>query len=166
METKKIVYTALFAALICALTMFPTFPIPVFTGAYIHLGDALIILAVLFIGKYAVLSAAVGSTLADLLLGAVNYAPATFFIKALMALSVLILFYRKKNVISFLLAAFVAEVIMLGGYFLYESILYGFSVAISSLAFGTIQGVSAIIISFVIYIIIKDSKFFNRFKIN
>ena len=157
-KTKKIVTTSIFSALICVLTMFPRFPVPLTMGGYIHLGDALILLAVYFIGIYAVPAAAIGSALADILSGYFVYAPATFAIKALMALAAYYIFRIKGNQISFLIAAFVAEIVMSAGYFLFEICIYGFTAAVVSLPYNFIQAAGGIVLGFVFYYVSKKSK--------
>ena len=74
-NTKKLVLAALFAALACAATM--VIRIPTFgTGGYIHPGDAIVILAGIFLGPvYGGLAAGIGSAMADLLGGYFLYVP-------------------------------------------------------------------------------------------
>ena len=68
-KTKKIVMTALFAALACVATMSIRIPTPG-TSGYIHPGDAIVILAGIILGPaYGFLAAGIGSCLADLLGG-------------------------------------------------------------------------------------------------
>ncbi len=80
---KQLVLTALFAALCTVATMiaFPAGP------GYINAGDIVLLLAAFTLAPtQAMLAAGIGSALADLLNGYAMYAPATFVIKALMAL--------------------------------------------------------------------------------
>ena len=49
-KVKDMVYTALFAALVCVSTFIIKVPLPV-TGGYAHIGDGAIFLAVILIGK-------------------------------------------------------------------------------------------------------------------
>ena len=68
-KTKKIVMTALFAALACVATMSIRIPTPG-TGGYIHPGDAVVILSGIILGPvYGFLAAGIGSCMADLLGG-------------------------------------------------------------------------------------------------
>lgn len=84
-KTYTIVMTAMMTCLILLTTY--TFKIPTPFQGYIHLGDAMIFLSVLAVGKKnGALAAAVGSSLADLLGGYAAFAPWTFLIKGLMAL--------------------------------------------------------------------------------
>ena len=93
---KKIVMTALFAALACAATMAIRIPTPG-TGGYIHPGDAIVILSGIILGPACgFLAGGVGSALADLLGGYFFYVPITLVIKGLIALLSAVL-YRKVN---------------------------------------------------------------------
>ena len=66
---KKIVMTALFAALACVATMSIRIPTPG-TGGYIHPGDAIVILSGVVLGpSYGLLAAGIGSAISDLLGG-------------------------------------------------------------------------------------------------
>jgi hypothetical protein len=85
--TKKLALSGVFAAVIFILTAFVR--IPLATG-YIHLGDAAIFAACVYLGRNAALSAAAGSALADLI-GYPQYAPFTFIIKGAMALTAVLI---------------------------------------------------------------------------
>ena len=66
---KKIVMTALFAALACVATMSIRIPTPG-TGGYIHPGDAIVILSGVVLGpSYGLLADGIGSAMSDLLGG-------------------------------------------------------------------------------------------------
>ena len=83
--------TALFAAAITVMTAY-MLHIPLPTGGYIHLGDALIYLAACLLpGPYAAAAAAIGAGLADLLTAPMWVLP-TLVIKA-----VLVLFFTSKS---------------------------------------------------------------------
>ena len=83
---KKVVMTALFAALTCAATMSIRIPTPG-TGGYIHPGGALVILSGVILGPaYGFLAGGIGSALSDLLGGYFLYVPITLIIKGLVAL--------------------------------------------------------------------------------
>lgn len=153
-NTKNIILAAVMSALICVLTMFPKLPIPMVNGGYVHMGDTLIIVAAFLLNPwYAALAAGIGSGLADLFSGYALYMPATFVIKALVALiaSALFIMLKRKQKGLFilnLLVALLAELVMVLGYFLFESVLYGVGAAavaipfnLAQAAFGTVAGV-------------------------
>lgn len=88
---RLLVMTALFAAAITVMTAY-MLHIPIPTGGYIHLGDALIYLAACMLPvPYAAAAAAIGAGLADLLTAPVWVLP-TLVIKA-----VLVLFFTSKT---------------------------------------------------------------------
>lgn len=120
--------TAIMAALICVMTMVVQIPIPL---GYAHLGDAFILLTVLFVGKRSgIWAGGIGSALADLLTGFTNWVLPTFLIKSLMALFVGMIAYKKDHTCTLFSArALVACVIgmawMVVGYTVAGAILYG-----------------------------------------
>lgn len=84
-STRFLVTTALFSAAIAATTAY-VLHIPLPTGGYIHVGDALIYLAACLLPTpWAIAAGAIGGALADLLT-APMWAPATMVIKALICL--------------------------------------------------------------------------------
>lgn len=83
-KTYTIVMTAMMTCLVLLTTY--TFKIPTPFQGYVHLGDAMIFLSVLAVGKRnGAFAAGIGSAMADLLGGYVAFAPWTLVIKALMA---------------------------------------------------------------------------------
>ena len=87
----QMVLTALFAAAITIMTAY-MLHIPIPTGGYIHLGDALIYLAACLLpAPFAAAAAAIGAGLADLLTAPVWVLP-TLMIKA-----VIVLFFTSKG---------------------------------------------------------------------
>lgn len=65
-RTLRIVIAAMFAAMVAVMTAFVQIKTP--TGGYVHLGDSMIYLAASFLPlPYAVLAAAIGGGIADLL---------------------------------------------------------------------------------------------------
>lgn len=92
-NTKKIVLTSLFAALICISIGF-LFRIPTgFNNGYIHLGDVIIYLAATILPThYAILAAAIGGGLADALTGGALWIIPTILIK-----STIVLFFTSKS---------------------------------------------------------------------
>ena len=83
--TEQMALTALMLSLVLITTMSIRLPSP-FTQGYVHLGDTMIFLSVMLLGKNkGALAAGLGSRLADVLGGYTAYAPRTFVIKFLMA---------------------------------------------------------------------------------
>ncbi len=164
-HTIKIVYSSLFSALIFIGTW--VLKIPLAFG-YFNLGDAFILLGAYFIGGgYAVAAAALGSVLADIMSGYVVYAPATLVIKSAMVIVMLPLCRRggastRFKYLRFAVAAALAEVVMVLGYFAYDAILYGISGAALSLAGNLLQAVASVAVSLVSAAIITRLRIFER----
>ncbi len=90
-QSRPLVLAALFAAAVAATTAY-VLHIPLPTGGYVHVGDALIYLAACLLPlPWAMAAGAVGGAVADLLTAPL-WAPATFVIKALICLP----FTRRK----------------------------------------------------------------------
>ena len=150
-KTQKMIYTALFAALACVATMVIHIPITI-TQGYINLGDCIVLLAGFMLGPvYGTIAAGIGSAFADILLSYAAYAPATFVIKALMALvAALIYRFPQKSTVRLVLAGIVAELIMVFGYFGFECILYKYASAALAVPLNSIQALAGIIVASVL----------------
>lgn len=135
---RRLVYSALFAALCCAATMAIRIPTP--TGGYVNAGDAVVLLGAFMLGPvWGACAAGLGSALADIFSGYALYAPGTFAIKALTALAAALLLKRlpeNKLTASAVAASAAAELWMVLGYFLYESLVLGYGTA----ALGSVPG--------------------------
>lgn len=134
---KKIVMTALFAALSCVATMSIHIPTPG-TGGYIHPGDAVVILSGVILGPvYGLLAGGIGSAMADLIGGYFIYVPITFVIKGLVALAAGLIYQKlghsSKTRFTAVILGGVADIVLVaGGYCLCEIFLYGTSGALAS----------------------------------
>lgn len=122
---RAMVMTALLAALACVATLVIRIPSP--TGGYMNLGDTVVLLgAYLLGGGYGAAAGALGPALADLISGYPVYVPATLIIKAMMALLAAAIYHGcGRRVWSLVLASLAAEVLMVAGYWVYDSILMG-----------------------------------------
>lgn len=153
---KKIVLAALFAALSCVATLSIRIPTPG-TSGYIHPGDAIVILSGVVLGPaWGMLAAGIGSALADLLGGYFIYVPITFVIKGLVALAAGFLYQKlgktKKSRYTAVILGGAADILLVaGGYFLCESVLYGAAGAAASIPANLVQGLGGLIISAVLY---------------
>ncbi len=147
MKLKKIIRAAIFTAFVFVATTFLKIPLAV-TG-YVHLGDAVILLACVFLPfPYAAAAAAVGSALADILGGYVSYAPITLIIKFVMPCIFCAVMKGKKW--QFILGAVLATLWMSVGYAVYDWILYGIQVALFNLLSYLLKGGIATVIAFVL----------------
>lgn len=157
---KKMVMTALMAALVCITTMVIRIPIPS-TGGYIHPGDAMVILSGVLLGPGAgFMAAGIGSAFADLLGGYFVYVPITFAIKGLIGLSSGML-YKKvgigqgKKHIAVVLGGIMDVMLVAGGYFLCEMWMFGVAGALPAIPANIVQGISGIVISCMLYPIVS-----------
>ena len=150
----KLVLAALFAALTCVATSVIHVPIPA-TNGYINLGDGVVLLGAFLLGPvYGAAAGGLGSMLADLLLGYASYAPGTLIIKGAMGLCAGLLFgaLRDKSRAASLVSGILGEVIMVLGYFAYESTLLGYGLAAAaSIGANCIQGLGGLVVSLAVY---------------
>ncbi len=163
-KTQKIVISSLFAALIFISTLFFTVKLP---NGYANLGDCFIIIAACLMGaNYGAAASAIGAALADMMLGYQVYVPATFIIKALMAVSVTLIYTlvsKRSKIFAVLCASLCAEIIMTSGYFIFECFLYGFGGALASVLGNTMQGIVNLIAVVPLMTIILKNKFFATY---
>lgn len=158
---KKLTTCAIFSAIICVVTTFVAVPAPAIGN--INLGDIFILCSAWLLGPWGAVASGIGACLADLLSGFAIYAPATFVIKILMALichyvSLGLLKVVKLKIVPHFISALCAEGFMVLGYFLYETVIYGFTAAIASVPFNLIQGsVCMVIGTGVILLLLKNS---------
>ena len=144
-KLRRIVISGVFAALVFVATQIR---IPTAIG-YINLGDGVILIASFIIGPLAFFPAAIGSSLSDLIAGYAQYIIPTFLIKGLMGFVAGVLLRKSEaTVIKKILTGIIAEIIMVAGYFIFESLpfMYGWEAASGSLIFNMIQGIAAVIV--------------------
>jgi len=159
MRLRNIVAAGIFAALICIVTFFIKIPLgQISGGAYINLGDLVIyIVAALINPLYAFLAAGVGSALADVMYGGGIYIPATFLIKGLMGL-VCSMIAKNGRFVSYIIACVTGGVIMVLGYGLFETFLFGFKAALASGAFNLIQFAGGVLLAVPCYFVVNTIK--------
>lgn len=172
-KKNKLLYittTALMAALTTVMTAFVSIKTGINDG-YLHFGDAMIYIAgSLLPAPYAFLSAAIGGAFADILAGAVMWAPFTAIIKGLNSLPFTISIYlarkkRKDKIITPLTIAMsvVSGFITVFGYLLAESLLYSPATAWTSVPFSIIQAVGSLVIYLLLGLALDSVKFKKRF---
>lgn len=145
---RLIALCGIFAALVFIGT---ELKIPTAIG-YMNLGDGVILIASYFLGPAAFFPAAIGSALGDLIAGYPVYIAPTFVIKGLMGITAAIIMAKShgKKAAGFilrLLAGIAAELIMVGGYFVFEMFMYGQEAAAGSVVFNLIQAGVAIVVA-------------------
>lgn len=175
-ETKKIrllklVFAAMFAALICVATMVIQIPSPM--NGYVNFGDCFILVAAWVLGPvYGFAAGGIGSAFADLFSGYAHYVPATFIIKGLIALTAALIsrgFAKrspKLRLVGYIIGAFCGELVMIAGYFGYEALLLGNGLgALSGVTGNIIQGVFGMIVGVIIIQILSSAKVLNKAEI-
>ena len=155
---KKTVMAALFAALTFVAT-YISIPLP--GNGYANLGDCFVIISGITLGPFGIAAAAIGSALCDLVLGFVYYAPATFIIKGIMAFVAFLIAGKKPlkyNFLKLIIAVIICEMIMVGGYFLFEIPLYSLATALADVVGNSIQGVVGAVCAIVLYTALYKTK--------
>ena len=134
-KVKKLIISALFAALCLVSTAFLAFPLP--TG-YANLGDCFAFMSGFVLGPpWGMAAAGIGCALADLVSGYSIYIPATALLKALIALAGAVsasLVFRHghkpvRRLLTVLGLSLMGEATMVLGYLAYEYFAMGVGVA-------------------------------------
>lgn len=148
----KIAAAAIFAGLVAVATLIFVVPIPATTG-YFNLGETIIYIAALLLGPLVGAVAGGGASIADILVAA-QFAPGTATIKAIEGFLVGFIYQKlnqKTKSVSF--SATVAVVIggfeMVAGYFLYETLILGYPVALAAVEvpFNIVQMLVGLIVA-------------------
>ena len=165
-KTQKIIISAMFAALTCVATMIIKIP---YGNGYLNAGDCIVLVAAWTLSPlYGFLAAGIGSALADIFSGYIAYAPATFIIKGVMALiahSLLTIPHKKAaNLPAIIISGLSAELTMVFGYYLYETLLYGFIPAASNIPGNCAQGVLGLILATIIIKGFEKGKYLHKQK--
>ncbi len=155
---QKLSTASMFAALCCISTMIIKIPSPL--KGYLNLGDCVVLLSGWLLAPgYGFLAAGIGSALADIFLGYVIYAPATFLIKGIMAIIAHFCFKGKHHTLSRIIGGILAEIAMILGYFVFEGFIYGFAPSAVNIPANGMQGIAGLIIGLILV------KLFGRLKI-
>ena len=143
-KIRKIAYGGILTGLVLVATMFLQMPNGL--GGYVNLGDGVIFASAILLGPFAGLVGALGAAMADFLLAYGVYIPATFTIKGVMGLTAGLMLRGRKGESYFYkaLTFLICEVVMVGGYFGFETALFGLSVSVPSIMPNVIQGVAGI----------------------
>lgn len=160
-RTKRLVLTALFTALCCVATMVIRIPSP--TGGYINPGDAVVLLGAFFLGPVGgAVAGGIGSAMADALSGYMHYVPATLVIKGLMGLCAGLIIRRYGGKLSVVIAGVTAEIIMIGGYFLFTSVVLGMGLgALPEIPGNCIQAVFGVLCSSFLYAALRKTPYMH-----
>ncbi|MCL2342597.1 MAG: ECF transporter S component [Firmicutes bacterium] len=156
-KTARLVTASLLTAACFVATTFISFRSPV--QGNINAGDAIVLLSAFLLGPYyGAAAAGIGSALSDLLAGYTVYAPATLVIKALMAVVAALVFRAlgKKHLLAgAIVGALAAEAIMIGGYFLFDTAVFGIAVALPNVLTNGIQAAFAIAVGVPLFLAVR-----------
>lgn len=167
-KTAGLVYTALMICLVLLGTVLFRIPVPM-TQGYVHLGDTMIFLGVMMLGKrYGAAAAGLGSALADILGGFAFWAPWTLVIKSLMAFVTGLIMERSTRShehshsngrLAKITAMAAGGILMCAGYLAAETVMYGsFALAIPGLPWNIGQVIAGMVLSMSIYSAIAASE--------
>ena len=153
LSPQSIALCGMMAAVIFVATYF--LKIPMVFG-YIHLGDGFILLSAAVLGWPAVLAAAIGSMLADLLAGYTLYMAPTFVIKGAVAAIAVIASAKKSQPLQ-MLYMLIAEAAMVAGYFVTDWLILGFGWAAATAAVlgNVLQGLSGVAVWMLLTPVVK-----------
>lgn len=165
-KVLNMVYAAVFAAMIFALTRFIQIPVPGGAG-YLHFGDAMIyIVASTLGGPWALLASALGAAIADLSSVAV-YAPISAIVKVLIALPFVFVNKKSEKILTPLTICLTipSGVITVLGYYLGDLIVNK-AYAIADIPMNIVQAVGSAIIFAVISAAFDAAKLKKKLFIN
>ena len=160
-KTKRIVVTALMASMVCVMTMMVKIPSPM--KGYLNIGDCVVLLCGWLLAPgYGFVAAGLGSALADLFSGYAIYAPATFLIKGGMSLLVFVcgrlMRQRGGKLVSQIVGGVLAEAFMVGGYLVFEGVLYGFAASAVNIPANGVQGGVGLVLGLALIKVLERAK--------
>lgn len=149
-KVKELVESGLAIALICVGIMF--FKIPSVSG-YTHLGDSIIFVSVLILGKRrGSLAAGIGGFLADILGGYAQWAVPTFIIKYIMGyiMGAIIEKQQEKSKYSWIFGAVIGSIWQVLGYATATILMFNINTALADIPGNVMQSFSGAVIAIVI----------------
>lgn len=145
------VKAAVLIAMTTVMTMVVHIPTPS-TNGYLNLGDMVVFIAAMMLGKKGgLVVGGLGSSLADLLLGYTHYVPITLVVKGLegfIAGAILETNIGKKYP---LLATFIGGIWMALGYYTAETFMYGAKAALVGIPGNLMQGLFGAVTAVLLY---------------
>ncbi len=172
---RKLVLSGLFIALVFLATYFTRIPTPL-PGGYFNLGDAVIMLAAVFLGPVGgMIAGGIGSAFADMAAGALIFAPITLVVKGIEGLVVgLIATKYRRNYLetrrtspfnmNLILALIVGALIIAAGYFAGEAFIlslfdsaFGLIAAAGELPTNLTQGALSAILGYVLVLLLNNA---------
>jgi uncharacterized membrane protein len=146
MRAQSIALHAILAAVVCVATLIIRIPVPA-TSGYINLGDSAVLLFAILLGSTTGgIVGGMGSAMADILGGYPNWALLTLLIKGLEGFVAGKLGFRKSFKVR-IVAVIAGGVLMVLGYFLAGSAIYGMPAAMTEIPGNLFQAGSGIVVS-------------------
>jgi len=146
MNTRDVALCGVMIAVTAAMTLLVRIPIAP-TRGYLNLGDAMVFFSALSLGgKIGGISGGVGSAIADILGGYAYFAPITLVVKGVEGL-VAGLVAKKGTFIVMLAGTIAGGAVMIGGYFIAETLMYGVGPALVEVPANIIQIVGGLVIA-------------------
>ena len=143
---RELALSAVFAAAVCVATMVISIPVPA-TSGFFNVGDSMVFISALLYGaKIGGLAGGVGSAAADILLGYGNYAPFTLIIKGLEGFVVGHI-SEKNSIVRSVCAVAAGAAVMVTGYFIVQSFMFGIPNALVELPVNLFQVGSGFLIA-------------------
>jgi len=165
LRIRKLVLSAVLAALTCAATMVIQVPSPI--GGYVNMGDCFVLLSGWLLGPWwGGAAAGIGTMLTDLFMGYAYWAPGSLIIKGLDALVVALLYRKMRDQkLGSLVSGICGEYIMICGYFGYASLILGRgSAAFLSVPGNIVQAIVGIIAGLALLTVAKRAKLTQRIR--
>ena len=162
MSAKDITKIAIMSALVFIATFL--IKIPSLNG-YTHIGDSMVIISALILGKKkGALAAGLGAALCDLLSGYMQYVIPTFLIKAIMVLIIATISENliNKTKFAWIFGAIIGSTFQVIGYYLVEAILYGFAGALASVPANIIQSIVGMTLAVILATVFEKSNILKK----
>lgn len=157
-ETKSITRIAVLMALTTIMTIVIHIP-TIGTNGYLNLGDMVIFIAAMMLGKRGgFLVGGLGSAMADLLLGYTHYAPITLIVKGLEGYIAGTLLETKLGQRKPILPTMIAGAWMAFGYYMAEMFMYGGVAALASVPGNLMQGGLGAVMAVILYTALKKTR--------
>lgn len=161
MDTKTITKLAMLIALTTVMTMLIRIP-TVGTSGYLNLGDMVVFLAAMMLGKKGgFIVGGIGSGLADLLSGYSHYAPITFLVKGLEGYIAGVILETGIGKKMPLIATIIGGMWMALGYYIAEIFMYGVKAALAAVPGNIGQGLLGAVSAVILFAALKRTRFVN-----
>ncbi|HEY8362476.1 MAG TPA: ECF transporter S component [Tissierellaceae bacterium] len=162
MKTKELTKLAVLIAMTTVMTMVIHIP-TVATNGYINLGDMVVFLSAMILGRRGgFIVGSFGSSLADLLLGYTHYIPITFIVKGLEGYITGLILDTKIGKIKPFIATIIGGLWMALGYYIAEIFMYGAEAALATIPGNLMQGFVGAVTSILLYMALKRTKIANE----